>query len=94
MSFVQLRNFVTVAEEGCVSRAAKRLAISQPPLTRQLRALEEELQTPLFKRNARGVELLPAGHRLLAHAKEILEAVARAEAAMMGVRGDLKLLNV
>ena len=82
MSFVQLRNFVTVAEEGCVSRAAKRLAMSQPPLTRQLRALEEELQTPLFKRNARGVELLPAGHRLLAHAREILAAVARAEAAM------------
>jgi len=93
VSFVQLRNFVTVAEEGSVSRAAKRLAMSQPPLTRQLRALEDELQTPLFKRNARGVELLPAGHRLLAHAKEILEAVARAEAAMLSVSRDRKLTS-
>lgn len=72
MSLAQIRYFVATAEEGTLGRAAARLAVSQPPLTRQLRSLEDELGTPLFERTREGMRLLPAGEVFLDHARRVL----------------------
>lgn len=77
MSIAQLEYFVAVAEEGHLTRAASRLHISQPPLTRAVHRLESELGVSLFERTSRGMLLLPAGERLLTRAKEILSLVER-----------------
>lgn len=82
VSFDQLRYFVAVAEEGNIGRAARRLCICQPPLSRQIQQLEAELGTQLFERNARGVRLRPSGVRFLPIARDILERVAAARRAL------------
>ncbi len=82
MSLDQLRSFVTVAEERHVGRAAKRLCLSQPPVSRQIARLEDELGATLFRRHARGMELSEAGLRLLPLAQQILEDVERCASAV------------
>jgi DNA-binding transcriptional LysR family regulator len=71
MDIRQLKYFIAVAEEQHVGRAAERLHISQPPLTRQIHALEEELGILLFNRTKWGVTLTDAGEYLLDHARNI-----------------------
>ena len=73
----QLRYFQAVAEELHFGRAAARLAIAQPALSRQIQQLEEELGTPLLRRTQRRVELLPAGALLLERSRAIQQELAR-----------------
>lgn len=82
MSLLQLESFVAVAEEGHVGRAARRLHVTQPPLTRRIRSLEDELGVRLFLRTRAGMRLLPEGEALLGHARTILRQVQRARRAV------------
>jgi LysR family transcriptional regulator, benzoate and cis,cis-muconate-responsive activator of ben and cat genes len=72
MELRHLRNFVIVAEEGNISRAARRLHVSQPPLSRQMRDLESELGFALLRRSARSIQLTEAGHVFLGEARAAL----------------------
>jgi DNA-binding transcriptional LysR family regulator len=73
----QLRYFQAVAEELHFGRAAARLAIAQPALSRQIQQIEAELGTPLLRRTQRRVELLPAGALLLERSRAIQQELAR-----------------
>jgi DNA-binding transcriptional LysR family regulator len=76
-----LRYFAAVAEDLHFTRAAERLFISQPALSKQIRMLERQLGAPLFDRGRDGVQLTPVGHALLPHALEVLAAWDRGWAA-------------
>jgi DNA-binding transcriptional LysR family regulator len=82
VSLAQIEYFVVVAEEGHVGRAARKLRIAQPAVSRQIRRLEDELRTPLFVRTPRGMVLSNAGVTFLAHARSILGGVQAARAAL------------
>jgi DNA-binding transcriptional LysR family regulator len=74
MELYQLRSFAAVAESGHLTRAADRLHISQPALSAQIKALEDELGVPLFERLPSGMELTPAGRSLLPEAQKVVAA--------------------
>jgi DNA-binding transcriptional LysR family regulator len=67
-----LRYFVAVAEELHFTRAAERLFVSQPALSKQIRMLERQLGAPLFERDRQGVRMTPVGSALLPHARRVL----------------------
>lgn len=93
ISFRQLRYFVAVAEEGNFGLAARRLHISQPPITRQIQQLEAFIGAELLRRTPRGATLTEAGREFLEDARGILARVDRARtktaAIQEGRRGTL-----
>ncbi len=95
MELRHLRYFITVAEELHFGRAAQRLHIAQPPLSQQIRQLEEELGVVLFYRTKRSVQLTDAGNVFLEEAKQVLIQVAQAvQAAQRASRGEIGQLLV
>jgi LysR family transcriptional regulator, benzoate and cis,cis-muconate-responsive activator of ben and cat genes len=93
MELRHLRYFVAVAEEENISRAALKLHVSQPGLSRQIRDLEDEIGVQLFERSAKSVRLTVAGEVFLAEAQAVLqradEAVKKARAAVDGTQGEI-----
>src|SRR5215475_15690071 len=95
MEFRHLRSFVAVAEELHFGRAAARVHIVQPALSRQIRALEDEIGIRLFERDRRRMALTPAGTAFLDEARSLLEHADRAvEAARRADRGELGSLRI
>jgi DNA-binding transcriptional LysR family regulator len=78
MELRHLRYFIAVAEEGHVTRAAERLCMQQPPLSRLINSIEREFDVQLFRRRPRGVELTDAGRALLEDSRAILARVDHA----------------
>lgn len=93
MDLRELRYFLAVAEERNFGRAAERLHMAQPPLSRQIKALEDELGTPLFIRTPKGVDLTEAGQTLLDEVPNLLALAQRARErtrrAGQGLTGQL-----
>lgn len=95
MDIRQLRYFLTVAEELSFTRAAERLNMSQPPLSQQIAQLEAELDTRLFSRTSRRVELTAAGQELQVQARALIDQMGRArqqvKAIGSGRRGKIEI---
>lgn len=95
MDIKHLKYFIAIAEEGNITSAAKRLHISQPPLSMQLKLLEEELGTTLVERGSRNITLTDAGRLLYKHACKIVSltntAIKEIEDFDNGVKGTLRL---
>lgn len=93
MELRHLRYFVAVAEEENVSRAAQKLHVSQPGISRQIRDLEEEIGFQLFERSAKSVRLTAAGKVFLRESKEVLSradnAVKKAREVANGAGGEI-----
>src|ERR1700687_3509019 len=81
MGITATRSCLAVAEELHFGRAAERLHVAQPPLSRTIKQLERELGTTLFDRNTRSVRLTSSGQALVDPAREVLEALRRARGA-------------
>src|SRR5262245_60632104 len=92
MELRQLRYFATVARELNFTRAAEKLRVAQPALSRQIKQLEEELGVTLFERDKRKVRLTPHGESFLTEAQSIL---SQADLALAHARsGKSEILNV
>ncbi len=95
MNYEKLKTFIVVAEKKSFSEAAKRLFVTQPTITAQIKALEEELNTKLFERTTQKVSLTQSGFILMNHAKEIvrLNDTARKEITEIDniVHGELSI---
>ena len=93
MEIRTLKYFVTVAKEASFTRAAEKIPITQPALTRAIQSLEEELGKKLFERGKYSLKLTDDGFRLLKRAKEILKLIheTKIEFTADEIRGDVLL---
>jgi DNA-binding transcriptional LysR family regulator len=89
MELYQLRSFAAVAELGHLTRAAERLHVSQPAVSAQIRALEDELGMPLFERGATGMTLTPAGAKLLPLASRVIGAATDLRSHAQSLKGEV-----
>ena len=89
MELYQLRSFVAVAEAGHLTRAAEKLHVSQPAVSAQIKALEDELELPLFERTSSGMVLTSAGARLLADAEKVLSAAQAMRNEAKALKGEV-----
>ncbi|MBD8652842.1 LysR family transcriptional regulator [Rhizobium sp. CFBP 13726] len=98
LDMVQVKSFVAVASELNFSRAARQLNMTQPPLSRQIRLLEQQLDVTLFERNSRRVTLTPAGLAFLAEAQKLLAqgdaAIKATRRAARGSAGSIRIAFV
>ena len=95
MNFKQLEYFVAVAEAKSISKAARKLHVAQPPISRQIAMLEDELKVCLFLRTNKGVELTEAGRSLYQQSQHMFQnfrmMVDSVRDVDAGVRGLLKV---
>ncbi len=95
MDLRTLKYFVTVAEELNITKAADKLSMSQPPLSFQMKALEKELETELFIRGKRHLQLTESGRLLYRHAKEILNLAEKTSSEIRsmsnGISGTISI---
>jgi DNA-binding transcriptional LysR family regulator len=95
VDFRQLKYFLAVAEEGQITKAAKRLNVTQPPLSQQLILLEKELGIQLFERGKKHIRLTEAGHILRNRAEQMMELMKTVENELQettnGISGRLSI---
>ncbi len=98
MELYQLRSFAAVAEAGHLTRAAEQLHVSQPAVSAQIKALEDELGVALFERVSSGMVLTAAGRRLLPEARKVMSAAqtlrSRARGLADAVAGRVRVGSV
>lgn len=95
MEFRQLHYFIAVADEANLTAASCRLHVSQPPITRQIKQLEEELGARLFRRSSKGVQLTAAGVAFLTEARRLVQiAQAAREKCRAADRSEIGQLDV
>ena len=87
MELYQLRSFVAVAELGHLTRAAERLHVSQPAVSAQIKALEDELGVALFERTSSGMLLTSAGQKLLPEANKVVAAAQSLRSRARAIKG-------
>lgn len=89
MELYQLRTFVVVAETGHLTRASERLHLSQPAVSAQVKALEDELDVALFERSSNGTALTAAGRTLLPEAERVIGAAQALISAARALKGEI-----